>query len=45
MDDQRGKIRNKNAVARLRDFSGLRYKTITPMDIDAFLEFLEYLNR
>lgn len=35
----RGKIRNRELAARLRDFSGLSYGTITPTDIDAFIEF------
>ena len=35
----RGKIRNPANIARLRDFSSLRFGTITPTDIDAFMEF------
>ena len=36
---ERGKIRNSKNIARLRDFSSLRYGTITPTDIDAFIDF------
>ena len=36
---ERGVIRNKEIAQQLRDFSGLRYGTITPTDIDAFFDF------
>lgn len=36
---QRGKIYNAGRAGQLRDFSGLRYGTITPTDIDAFIDF------
>ena len=39
MSNERGKIRNPNSIARLRDFSGLRWGVITPTDIDAFMDF------
>ena len=35
---ERGKIRNRKYASQLRDFSGMRYGTITPTDIDAFFE-------
>lgn len=35
----RGKIRNRKFAQQLRDFSGLRFGTITPTDIDAFIDF------
>lgn len=35
----RGVIRNREAAKRLRDYSGLRWGSITPTDIDAFLDF------
>ncbi|MBU1172997.1 MAG: hypothetical protein KKD44_25835 [Proteobacteria bacterium] len=38
-DEDRGKIRNKKYISRLRDFSGLKWDKITPTDIDAFVEF------
>jgi len=36
--DNRGKIRNRKVAKQLRDFSGLRWGTITPTDIDGFFE-------
>lgn len=39
----RGVIRNRERAAQLRDFSGLRFGTITPTDIDGFLEFEDVL--
>ena len=39
MNFERGKIRNKEYAQILRDFSGLRWGSITPTDIDAFLDF------
>lgn len=40
MDDgTRGRIRNPERAAQLRDFSGLRYGKITPTDVDGLLEF------
>jgi len=38
-DEDRGKIRNREWAARLRDFSGLRFGKITPTDIDGFMDF------
>lgn len=35
----RGLIRNREYAQQIRDFSGLRYGSITPTDIDGFLEF------
>ena len=35
---ERGKIRNREYASQLRDFSGMRYGSITPTDIDAFFE-------
>ena len=34
----RGKIRNREQAQQIRDFSGLRWGTITPTDIDGFFE-------
>jgi hypothetical protein len=39
MLQERGKIRNLDRIARIRDFSGLRYGRITPTDIDAMIDF------
>jgi hypothetical protein len=36
---QRGVIRNRQLATRVKDYSGLRYGTITPTDIDGFMEF------
>lgn len=38
-DDDRGKIRTREYAQQLRDFSGLRFGTITPTDIDGMMEF------
>ncbi len=35
---ERGKIRNREQAKQLRDFSGLKWGTITPTDIDGFFE-------
>ena len=35
----RGKIRYREKAKQLRDFTGLCFGSITPTDIDAFLEF------
>jgi hypothetical protein len=35
----RGVIRNRQFATQVRDFSGLRYGTITPTDIDGLLDF------
>lgn len=35
----RGAIRNRGLAGQLRDFTGLRFGSITPTDIDGFLEF------
>jgi len=34
----RGKIRNREQAQQIRDFSGLRWGTITPTDIDGYFE-------
>jgi len=36
---QRGEIRNREYATQIRDFTKLRYKNITPTDIDGFTEF------
>ena len=36
---ERGKIRNREFASQLRDFSGLRWGSITPTDVDAFIDF------
>ena len=36
---ERGKIRNREFASTLRDFAGLRWGSITPTDIDGFLDF------
>lgn len=35
----RGKINNRQAAQQIRDFSGLRWKNITPTDIDGLIEY------
>ena len=35
----RGVIRNRDWASQIRDFSGLRYGTITPTDIDGLIEY------
>lgn len=35
--DNRGKIRNRKIMKQLRDFSGLKFGTKTPTDIDGYL--------
>lgn len=37
--NERGRIYNAERASQLRDFSGLRYGTITPSDIDAIIDF------
>lgn len=37
--EQRGKIINRARAGQIKDFSGLRYKNITPTDIDGLLDF------
>lgn len=39
----RGRIRNPERAAQLRDFSALRYGNITPTDVDGLLEFSDKL--
>lgn len=39
MQDDRGKIRNRELAARLRDFSGMRFGNITPTDVDGLIEY------
>jgi len=36
---ERGVIHNRPAAEQIRDYSGLRWGTITPTDIDGFLDF------
>lgn len=36
---ERGVIRNRQFAQQLRDFSGLRFGSITPTDIDGFMDF------
>lgn len=38
-DDNRGKIQNRERARQIIDFSGIKYKNITPTDIDGFIEF------
>lgn len=39
MDDNRGKINHKSRSKQVKDYSGLRFGNITPMDIDGFVDF------
>lgn len=39
MDMTRGKIRNRQYATQVRDFSGLRFRNITPTDIDGLIEY------
>ncbi len=41
--NQRGKIINREYALRINDFTGLRYGSITPTDIDGFVEFQDKL--
>jgi len=36
---ERGKIKYRGRAKQIKDFSGLRWKNITPTDIDGFVEF------
>ena len=36
---ERGVIRNRKFAGQLRDFSGLRFGTITPTDVDGWIDF------
>lgn len=36
---ERGKIRNEEYYSQLNDFSGLRWGSITPTDLDGFIDF------
>jgi len=38
-NSERGVIRNRDWATQVRDFSGLRYGTITPTDIDGLIEY------
>jgi len=38
-DEQRGVIRNRGFACQIKDFSGLRFGTITPTDIDGMIEY------
>lgn len=40
---ERGVIRNRQFAQQIRDFSGLRFGSITPTDIDGFVEFQDRL--
>ena len=42
-DEDRGKINNEEMAKQLNCFCGLRYDTITPTDIDGFVEFADRL--
>jgi len=39
LDNNRGVIRNREYATQIRDFSGLVIGTITPTDIDGFIEY------
>lgn len=39
MDDERRKIRNKYIMSQVIDLTGLSYGSITPTDIDGFIDF------
>lgn len=39
MDNMRGVIRNREYASQIRDFSGMRFGSITPTDIDGFIEY------
>ena len=39
----RGKIQNRDRAKQLRDFTGLRFGSITPTDVDGFVEFRDKL--
>lgn len=39
----RGEIQNRERARQLRDFTGLRFGSITPTDIDGFVEFRDRL--
>jgi hypothetical protein len=39
IDENRGKIRDRECAKQLKDFSGLRFGRITPTDIDGFVDF------
>lgn len=39
MTVSRGVIRNEEFAKTLKDFSGMRFGTVTPTDIDGFIEF------
>ena len=39
MPDERGSIYNRDRAKQLNNFSGLRYGTITPTDIDGLIEY------
>ena len=39
----RGEIKYKDRARQLRDFTGLRFGSITPTDIDGFVEFRDKL--
>jgi hypothetical protein len=44
MDDTlRGKIYNRKRASQLKDYSGLRFAKMTPMDLDGVMEFRERL--
>ena len=38
-DDQRGRIIHRERAKQLRDFRGLRFRNITPTDIDGLIEY------
>lgn len=39
MDESRGIIRNRQYATQIRDFSGMRFGSITPTDIDGYIEY------
>lgn len=41
MEATRGIIRNRAYAQQIRDFSGLKFGTVTPTDIDAFIEIAD----
>jgi len=43
MDDTRGEITNRKRAQQLVDFSGLKIDTITPTDVDGFIEYHQSL--
>jgi hypothetical protein len=42
-DTERGKIYNRRRASQIRDFSGLRFGSITPTDVDGLIEYRNQL--